>query len=335
MADIPEISIVVPVYNMEKYLRACLDSIVVQTFVDWECILVDDGSSDNSGAICDEYASRDSRFRVIHRVNGGLSAARNSGLAVCRGRYIGFVDSDDYIHSCLLQRFHELMEEYDADVVQVSYEMVYITYTKPRRLVDSIVTLEGSRCIELLFKTQMPNYVWNKLFRREVIDVDFPEGKTFEDVYVMTMWTKNIGKMVIAPDVLCSYRQRKSSISRVLSLHYQDYLDAIMLRAHRFRDGDSEVVSKNKVNLYLWKCVINAAKDIARHVNDTKLRTATVLDMSELTKTFAAPEIKELGMKQWFRAVLLRKKPTAFMRIIRISYVFYHKNHHQQDNLFD
>lgn len=335
MADIPEISIIVPVYNMEKYLRECLNSISAQLFVDWECILVDDGSSDNSGAICDEYVAHDSRFRVIHRDNGGLSAARNTGLAVCRGRYIGFVDSDDYIHSRLFQRLHELIVAYDADVAQVGYESVYTTYTKPNRIVDSIVTVNRSRYIELLIEKRMPNYVWNKLFRREIIDTGFPEGRNFEDIYVMTQWTRNIRKMVLAPDVLCSYRQRKGSITKAFCLHRQDYLDAIMFRVRQFRDLEPEVVSESMVNLYLWKCVVNSARDTARYENDAKLKTETVLDISKLAKTFAKPEIKELGLKKWFRAVMLRKKPIAFMRIIRMTYVFHFKKHRQLGCLFD
>ncbi|MDT6814838.1 glycosyltransferase, partial [Enterococcus faecium] len=92
-----EISIIVPVYKVEKYLRKCVDSILAQTFTDFEVILVDDGSPDNSGKICDEYAEKDNRVRVIHKENGGLSSARNAGIDVARGKYLGFVDSDDYI----------------------------------------------------------------------------------------------------------------------------------------------------------------------------------------------------------------------------------------------
>lgn len=93
----PKISIIVPVYKVEQYLRRCLDSIVAQTFTDWECILIDDGSPDNSGVICDEYVAKDNRFHVIHKENKGVSAARNAGLDAARGEWIGFVDSDDWI----------------------------------------------------------------------------------------------------------------------------------------------------------------------------------------------------------------------------------------------
>ena len=102
----PKISIIVPVYQVEKYLRRCLDSIVAQTFTDWECILVDDGSPDNSGKICDEYAEIDNRFRVFHQENAGVSAARNKGLDVAKGEWITFVDSNDYIEEDYLQSFN-------------------------------------------------------------------------------------------------------------------------------------------------------------------------------------------------------------------------------------
>ncbi len=114
----PTVSIIVPVYNVEKYIRRCLDSIVAQTFTDWECILVDDGTPDNSGKICDEYAARDSRFVVIHKANGGVSSARNAGLDVAKGEWIAFVDADDWIESFTYKRALDLAKENNADLVQ-------------------------------------------------------------------------------------------------------------------------------------------------------------------------------------------------------------------------
>ena len=113
----PKISIIVPVYKVEKYLRRCLDSIVAQTFTDWECILIDDGSPDNSGRICDEYAEKDKRFRVFHQENVGVSAARNKGLDEARGEWIGFVDSDDWIEKNMYEYLYNDAIETKADVV--------------------------------------------------------------------------------------------------------------------------------------------------------------------------------------------------------------------------
>jgi len=113
----PKISIIVPVYKVEKYLRRCLDSIVAQTFTDWECILIDDGSPDNSGKICDEYVAKDGRFRVIHQENQGVSAARNAGLDAAKGEWIGFVDSDDWIEPNMYEYLYNDALETRSDAV--------------------------------------------------------------------------------------------------------------------------------------------------------------------------------------------------------------------------
>jgi glycosyltransferase involved in cell wall biosynthesis len=111
-----EISIIVPVYDVEKYLKKCVDSILNQTFKDFELILVDDGSPDNSGAICDQYAEKDSRVRVIHKENGGLSDARNAGIEVARGKYLGFVDSDDFVNEDMYKQLYTSIIENNADL---------------------------------------------------------------------------------------------------------------------------------------------------------------------------------------------------------------------------
>ena len=113
----PKISIIVPVYNVEKYIRRCLDSIAAQTFTDWECICVDDGTPDASGKICNEYAQKDSRFVVIHKENGGVSSARNAGLNVAKGEYVTFCDSDDWVEKEMLEVLYNTALETDADVV--------------------------------------------------------------------------------------------------------------------------------------------------------------------------------------------------------------------------
>ena len=112
----PKISVIVPVYNVEKYLRKCIESILNQTFREFELILVDDGSTDSSGKICDEYALKDSRIKVIHKENGGASSARNAGLDVAKGEYIGFVDSDDWIEMDMYGELYRLIKENNTDI---------------------------------------------------------------------------------------------------------------------------------------------------------------------------------------------------------------------------
>ena len=118
-----KISIIVPIYKVEKYLNRCVDSIINQSWQNLEIILVNDGSPDNSGIICDEYTKKDHRVRVIHKTNGGISDARNAGIEIATGDYIGFVDSDDFIHSEMFRDLYERMRKHNADIVQCSYRI--------------------------------------------------------------------------------------------------------------------------------------------------------------------------------------------------------------------
>ncbi|MGL5989248.1 glycosyltransferase [Cetobacterium sp.] len=160
----PKISIIVSVYNVEKYLTKCIDSILAQIFTDFELILINDGSSDNCGDILDEYAKKDNRIRVIHKKNEGCSAARNDGIKVAKGEYIGFVDSDDYINQNMYREMYELMKNNDKfDVIQCGILRI-----------DSV----NNSNYESIFKK--PNYVssvWSKLLKKSLITqykIEFP-----------------------------------------------------------------------------------------------------------------------------------------------------------------
>lgn len=169
----PKVSIIVPVYNTEKYLRRCLDSIAAQTFTDWECICVDDGSPDASGAICDEYAAKDSRFVVIHQENGGVSRARNAGLDAARGEWIAFVDSDDWIEPETFALAHEAAAAHNADLVQWDFSS-----EKARKNALKLAFPEGFFSV-LKNPTYFNPSMWDKLVLRKLIyhnHLLFPEN---------------------------------------------------------------------------------------------------------------------------------------------------------------
>lgn len=210
----PLISVIVPVYKVEPYLRRCVDSILCQTYPHLEVILVDDGSPDHCGAICEEYAQADSRVFVIHRENGGLSAARNSGLDFCHGEYIGFVDSDDYIlpdmYEQLLDdvtRHHTLLAFCHTDVIRkgksdgkhygTGSEMKPKEYVMERALKESIW---WSAC--------------TKLYHRSLFDkIRYPEGKTNEDLPVTLRIYDRCNHIVVNYNKLYCYYIRESSIT--------------------------------------------------------------------------------------------------------------------------
>lgn len=182
------ISIIVPIYNVEKYLRQCIDSILSQTYTNLEIILVDDGSKDKSGDICDYYKEKDARIKVIHKTNGGLSSARNAGLEIATGEYIGYVDSDDYIapdmYECLLKALEQHPEAGVVSTGTLMFNDGKDNY-KPmneewERDVDTFTKAEDYCIKNLSNKTHV--VVWNKLYRQEVTkDIKFLEGRNNED----------------------------------------------------------------------------------------------------------------------------------------------------------
>lgn len=168
----PELSVIVPVYKVEPYLPKCVDSILMQTFRDFELILIDDGSPDNCGAICEQYAARDDRIKVIHQANAGVSAARNAGLNIASGDYIGFVDSDDWIEPEMYATMLAVAKEKQVDVVICGIQYTDVDFVKQT---PSLPT-EGSYTTEDLLRALfgMPNPlgggVWNKLFARTTLE---------------------------------------------------------------------------------------------------------------------------------------------------------------------
>lgn len=184
-----KVSVIVPVYKVEKYLNKCVDSIINQTLEDIEIILVDDGSPDNCGKICDDYAQKDNRIVVIHKTNGGLSDARNAGLEVARGEYIGFVDSDDYIAPEMISLLYGVCKKNSTDIAGCDLAYVYETtdrvdYNSNKQ--ESVLSSDDFFALMLDVNKYLRTGVWNKIYKRSLFDtVRFPKGKLFEDVGTM------------------------------------------------------------------------------------------------------------------------------------------------------
>lgn len=159
------ISVIVPVYNVELYLRKCIDSILAQTYRDLEILVVDDGSTDGSGKICDEY-KKDERVRVFHTENRGLSATRNLGLDKATGEWIGFVDSDDWIEPDMYEVLFRKAEETEADVVECGCHADYTTTSYEHRAIQR--TVSGIDAVKALIRSEIRTQVWNKIWRRHL-----------------------------------------------------------------------------------------------------------------------------------------------------------------------
>lgn len=216
------VSVIIPVYNVEKYLDRCMESVVAQTYSDIEIILVDDGAKDSSGRMCDEWAKRDSRVKVIHKENGGLSSARNEGLDVATGKYIYFLDSDDYIKTDLLEKALAWMEP-DVQLVSFGYcksfengsELICFT-----QMLHSVIC-KSSADVLMLVQRQMnrdfPWEAWNRIYRRDIIEqhgLRFEDNKRIfaEDLYFCICYCSHIKKMIHVPEALYYYTIRNDSI---------------------------------------------------------------------------------------------------------------------------
>lgn len=237
MNDI-DISVIVPIYNVEKYLGKCIDSVLKQTFYNYELILVDDGSYDNSPQICDGYAAKDKRIKVIHIPNCGVAAARNVGLDNAKGKYISFVDSDDFIEETMLEDMFSLIKNNDYELVMCNFgiyhEDIDIIRTEAFPIEDTV--LDQKELYEKLYAKKGWSYVvlWNKLYKKEIFDnIRFPVGKIHEDEYMIHHIFEMVNKAVTTKRVYYNYRYRCTSdsiMTKKYNIQRLDITDALLDR---------------------------------------------------------------------------------------------------------
>lgn len=210
------VSVIVPVYNVEKYLKKCLDSVLAQTYENLEIILIDDGSTDKSGKICDEYAKKDQRIKVVHQKNGGAYVARNNGLKRASGEYITFVDPDDYIATKYIKKMIDEMIQQKADIVQCNSMVVTKKGIEPNKGVVSSCVLDGYTAVKkMLYQTTVNSSLWGKIFRKELFnEFDFPITKTHGDLYSLYFILQKAGKVVVMDEPLYYYFIRQDGSIR-------------------------------------------------------------------------------------------------------------------------
>ena len=204
------ISIIIPVYNAESALEHCLQSVLKQTYSDWECILIDDGSTDSSGHICDSYVSNDSRFRVIHKQNGGVSAARNTGLDAVRGEWITFSDSDDELTSNALADFTEAIRRYpDVDVIRGGHITVTTSGKRGDHAVsDWIETKDHAQALKIAEENFYSGFMWSTCFKRDIlVGEHFPNDITWCEDHIFTYRCMHKARSIVfVPSVVYIYQ---------------------------------------------------------------------------------------------------------------------------------
>ena len=257
------ISIIIPVYKVEKYLEKCIQSLINQTYENLQIILVDDGSPDNCGKICDEYAKKDHRIEVIHKSNGGLSDARNKGLEIAKGEYIGFIDSDDYIESDMYEVLYNLLKQYNADVSICNFYTVSQGKISIKNADNGINEYNRIEILkEILLDKNIQSYAWNKLYKKELFDeIKYPIGKKYEDIGTTFYLLEKCNKVVVTGKSEYYYINRQDSIvNNVTESTITDYIELIMQRYDYIEENIKELSSYNKD--YLKRILKTAEQDI-------------------------------------------------------------------------
>lgn len=208
-----KISVIIPVYNVEKYLKHSIESILKQKYSNLQIILIDDGSTDKSGEICDSYAQKDDRITVVHQKNGGAANAKNKGLCLATGKYLTFLDSDDYLEPEAYDFMVNQLEKYDADIVQCCFRNVFIDKTEDKCIFTETVEMDTSSYLKLFTQDWTCGLLWDKLYRREIFEgIFFDEGHKIDDEFFTYKGVMNAKKIVRIPKIVYNYRQRLSSV---------------------------------------------------------------------------------------------------------------------------
>ena len=227
------VSVIIPIYNVEKYLNKCIESVVNQTYKNLEIILIDDESPDSCPEKCDEWSKKDARIKVIHKKNGGLSAARNDGMRLATGKYIGFVDSDDIISPHMIEDLMNLIVDNSSDIVCCDFSKFFegmkVEYTR----YSTMQSINQQEALRLLLSEKITNHLCNKLFKRELFEnIEFPVGRKYEDIGVMYKLILVSNKIVICNGKYYGYTIRNTSITN--TVEQKSIEDMIYLTNERY-----------------------------------------------------------------------------------------------------
>ena len=318
------ISVIIPIYKVEAYLDKCVQSVVGQSYQNLEIILVDDGSPDNCGAMCESWAKRDSRIKVVHKENGGLSDARNAGLAVATGELISFIDSDDWIEPEFLQTLYDAMVNQDAQIAECAIHLVdedgNILRDRSPSKTEVIETKEALR--RLILEEGVFQTVWNKLYRREVMDgILFEKGKYNEDDF----WTYQVfdrtEKLALVDKPMLNYLQRGGSIMGVgYNPKRLDGLEARLRRMEYLQKYDDlgALTCQQLMLDYLWHL-----QSVLRHLKGAERKNASKTILSMKKRTPKLPKRKltlNAKYRLWYKLFAIAPVLTARLRnMLRIG----------------
>ena len=242
------ISVIIPVYNVEDYLHYAIESLGKQTYKNFEIILVNDGSTDDSGKLCDEYSEKYSNVRVFHKENGGLSDARNFGVQKAKGEFITFLDPDDYLEAYSLELLASVQKQHNCDIVSTRVKAtelynVYSNHSLTEEDIKNVIVMDRDVFLEEAFYDKVATVsACGKLYRKSILEIPFPKGRIYEDLYIISEHVEKANKIVHTPIQIYNYYKRQGSIvnSKFTSKQY-DFFDAIAYNRQVIREKFNNV----------------------------------------------------------------------------------------------
>ena len=327
------ISIIVPVYNTEKYLRKCLESIENQTYKDFEVILINDGSKDNSLNICKEFISDKSNYELLSQENKGLSSARNEGLKLATGDYVTFLDSDDWLESQYLEQLYSVLKKYNADISICEFNITYESksvarHKKPRTKYNSgkIKVFNKYEALSNLFMDKnIRSYAWGKLFKIECFkDLKFPLGKKYEDMYT-TFKVFEKAEVIVKIDLwLLNYLQHNNNITaknkKSIDLEL-DLIGGIHEQTIFINLNKENLINFNKIQILNTKKLFKSKKDMIRlfDMNDDEYKFYESKVNEYLKETLTKIKPLSFGVLLYLPVLLILHKPKIFLKILKLT----------------
>lgn len=300
------VSIIVPIYKVEEYLDRCVESLVNQTYSNLEIILVDDGSPDNCPKMCDEWAEKDARIKVVHKKNGGLSDARNAGLGNATGEYIAFVDSDDWVENTYIEYLYRALKENDSEMAACDVRIAYEGDTNDA-VVDSYksaVKMTAAEAMSTLAKgRQVRATAWNKLYKTELLDGEkFEVGKLHEDEFFTYRIIDKCNSISYIDIPLYNYFQRQASIMSTYSIKRLDVLEAYYRRLKLFEEKYHELYPQDKI-MYCNSCINNYTAVLQSDIESKNDARILIKNYRKKIK-FSFSELMTYSLKDRMRIVL-------------------------------
>lgn len=326
----PLVSVIIPVYNVENYLGFCLESITAQTYQNWEAILIDDGSKDGSGAICDEAAAKDPRFRVIHKENGGVSIARNIGIETAQGKYILFVDSDDLVTENYLEEMVKAGETYGTDLVLCGFERFNDNWKRTYRLTRFYIAMfrDVSHYL-MLYTVPRTNMfgvsIWAKLFRRDILmehNVRFDPNISYEeDCNFMADVIPHLKTVSSLGESMYRYRQMEESLSKGYRKNtFQFLVNGYQRRCELLKSHDLKEFLPKLKNIF-FTVVKSACQKIARSdmSKEEKIEEyAKLMEFPEVINSVTFDRKSKSGLTNRICAAIKKKDPKELDRTMRL-----------------